>query len=41
MRSKCYDIAKYSEVPSLKNQEYTPLDVIRDILKENNLHENI
>ena len=36
-----YDVEKYSDVPSLRNQEYTPIDVIRDILKENNLQENI
>ena len=30
-----YDVDKYSDVPSLKNQEYTPIHVIRDILKEN------
>ena len=36
-----YDVDKYSHVPSLKNQEYTPIHVIRDILKENNLQENI
>ena len=36
-----YDVDKYSDVPSLKNQEYTPIHVIRDILNENNLQENI
>ena len=36
-----YDVDKYNDVPSLKNQEYTPIHVIRDILKENNLQENI
>lgn len=29
-----YDMDQYVEVPSLKNQEYTPIEVIREILRE-------
>ena len=36
-----YDMDQYVEVPPLKNQEYTPIEVIRDILQENNLDINI
>ena len=36
-----YDISKYGKAPSLSNQEYTPVEVIRDILDENNLPESI
>ena len=36
-----YDMDQYVEVPSLKDQEYTPVEVIREILQENNLHKSI
>jgi len=36
-----YDISKYDKAPSLSNQEYTPVEVIRDILDENNLPKSI
>ena len=36
-----YDMDQYVEVPSLKNREYTPIEVIREILQENNLHKSI
>ena len=36
-----YDMDQYVEVPSLKNQEYTPIEVIREILQENNLQKSI
>ena len=36
-----YDMDQYEEVPSMKNQEYTPVEVIREILQENNLHKSI
>ena len=36
-----YDISKYDKAPSLSNQEYTPVEVIRDILAENNLLKSI
>jgi hypothetical protein len=36
-----YDISKYDKAPSLSNQEYTPVEVIRDILAENNLPKSI
>ena len=36
-----YDMDQYVEVPPLKNQEYTPIEVIREILHENNLDINI
>ena len=36
-----YDMDQYAEVPLLKNQEYTPIGVIREILHENNLDINI
>ena len=32
-----YNMNKYKEVPGLIDQEYTPIEVIRDILVENNL----
>jgi len=32
-----YNMNKYKEVPGLRDQEYTPIEVIRDILAENNL----
>ena len=36
-----YDMDQYVEMPSLKNQEYTPVEVIREILQENNLQKSI
>ena len=36
-----YDISKYDKAPSLSNQEYTPVVVIRDILAKNNLPKSI
>ena len=36
-----YDMDLHEEVPSLKDQEYTPIEVIREILQENNLHKSI
>ena len=32
-----YNMNKYKEVPGLIDQEYTPIEVMRDILSENNL----
>ena len=36
-----YDISRYDKAPPLSNQEYTPVEVIRDILAENNLPKSI
>ena len=36
-----YDMDQYVEVPSLKDQEYTPIEVILEILQENYLHKSI
>ena len=36
-----YDMDQYVELPSLKNREYTPIEVIREILQENNLMKSI
>ena len=36
-----YDMDQYDEAPSLKDQEYTPVEVIHEILQENNLEKSI